>query len=436
MWPGSGPPRRVMPSAARRRGPLARPDDDSGVVAIVVALLTTVFIGLAALVVDHGLAADTELRAKNAADASALAAAVVLSRSGTAGAADTSAKAYALANFGVSAADWASCTTSLPAGYAPLAGTPCISRNAALKLVRVVLPNRTFATIFAGIAGFSHQTVGGDAEASYGPSTASTCLLCVLTAIDGGTGGIRGTGGDIRAAVIRNFNGPGGIDVTGGGTFYSTSFDGSGRNSPAPQPGGTAGDPYASVPYPPIPAGAPAAGRGLCPPGNYTSIRGCTAFTAGGVYFVTGSTGNQAQVDATDVMFFLTCGSATEVHYCAAGESGGVFEGAGGTDYSITGLTSGPYQGFAVFADRNNAATQRWRGNGIVTVIGGIMYSASAAGVDTSAGNGKIVVQRGQLVVGTLKMNGVGRDKYHIEVTGPVPPTPPAVVPPAVYLTR
>src|SRR5690242_3738920 len=97
MWPGSGPP-RVPPSAARRRRDAARPDDDSGAVAIMVALLTTVFVGLAALVVDHGLSADTQRRAQNAADASALAAAVVLARGGLPAKADEAARAYALAN--------------------------------------------------------------------------------------------------------------------------------------------------------------------------------------------------------------------------------------------------------------------------------------------------------------------------------------------------
>ncbi len=276
----------------------------------------------------------------------------------------------------------------------------------------------------------------GAAEASYGPSTTSTCVLCVLTRINGGTGGIRASGGDVQAATIDNFKGPGGIDVTSGRIFYSTSFDGSGRNNPTPQPGGAAADPYQSVPYPPIPAGAPVVGSGTCLPGNYRSIGGCDTFTAGGIYFVTGSSGNQAKVNATDVMFFLTCGSSTEVHYCTSGESGGVFEGAGKTDYTIKGLTTGPYKGFAVFVDRENVAIQKWRGNGTLTIIDGILYSKNPAGLDTAGGNGKIIVQRGQMVVGALSMNGAGSDKYHIDTSGPVPPAPPSVVPPIAYLTR
>src|SRR5947209_7853330 len=196
MWPGSGPPRRVMPSAARRRVPLPRPDDDAGVVAVMVALLTTVFVALAALVVDHGLAADTELRAKTAADASALAAAVALANGGAAAAtaADTAVRNYAQADFGVTPAEWTACTTTLPSGYTALVSTPCISQNTTTRHVRVVLPKRTFATIFAGIAGFSTQAVAGAAEATWAAPDASHCGLCVLDSLSSNTGSVTADG--------------------------------------------------------------------------------------------------------------------------------------------------------------------------------------------------------------------------------------------------
>ena len=139
---------------SRPRCAPARPDDDSGVVAILVALLTTVFVALAALVVDHGLASDAQRRAQNAADVSALAAAVVLAGGGLPSDADLKARQYASADFGLTDADWAACTTTLPPGFAPVAGSPCISANAAIRQVRIVLPRRTFPTVFAGIAGF------------------------------------------------------------------------------------------------------------------------------------------------------------------------------------------------------------------------------------------------------------------------------------------
>jgi Flp pilus assembly protein TadG len=54
--------------------PARRPDDE-GYISLIVALLITAFVGLAALVVDLGLARDQERTAQNAADAAALAAA-------------------------------------------------------------------------------------------------------------------------------------------------------------------------------------------------------------------------------------------------------------------------------------------------------------------------------------------------------------------------
>ena len=38
-------------------------------------------------------------------------------------------KSYAATNFGVSGSEWASCTASLPVGYAAQGGTSCIAFN-------------------------------------------------------------------------------------------------------------------------------------------------------------------------------------------------------------------------------------------------------------------------------------------------------------------
>src|SRR3954468_6162187 len=224
MWPDSGPP-SVAPSAARRRRAGARPEDDSGAVAILVALLTTVFVALAALVVDHGLSADTQRRAQNAADAASLAAALVLAQGGLPVDADTKARDYALADFGVAAADWTACTSILPAGFVPVTSTSCISQNTATKQARVVLPSRRFSTIFAGIAGFSSQTVTGAATAAYTNTGIADCVLCILDRLNGGTGGVQVTGGNVIGNRIEFQNANGSIDVTTGGIGFATSFD-------------------------------------------------------------------------------------------------------------------------------------------------------------------------------------------------------------------
>ncbi len=79
--------------------------------------MLAVFLGLAALVVDQGMAADTQRQAQNAADASALGAAMVLYKGGTPADADAAARAYAKADFGTTPAEWSTCTTTTTTGF-------------------------------------------------------------------------------------------------------------------------------------------------------------------------------------------------------------------------------------------------------------------------------------------------------------------------------
>lgn len=391
-----------------------------------VALLTTVFVALAALVVDHGLAADTELRAKNAADASALAAAVVLSRGGTPADADSSARNYALADFGVSAADWSSCTTTLPPGYSPIAGSPCISQNAATRHVRVTLPSRTFPTIFAGIAGFSTQVVSGSAVAAWGPPDPSRCAVCVLDSVDSNTGSITADG-DFYADNMTFNNAVGTVTANGGTVYYAgTLTKGTYVPSPPVQVTPAFQDPYTAVAAPVINttkvALAPAGGA--CQPANYyADVSGCTSFDPG-VYLVGGGT-QSLNVTAAGVMFYLTCSSGdakkgppVTLHPCAAGgEAGANFGGAGNDNTVLTGLAdaTSPWNGFAVFVDRHNTRQQTWVGNGTLAVTG-IMYSVNPGGV-SDAGNGFNTVT-GQMVVDNLHLDGTGKRKSHIYVKG------------------
>ena len=150
--------------------------DERGAVAVVMALLLTVFVIMVALVIDLGIARDTRRQSQNAADASALAAANTLypfAACPTGGAkpciadAVAAVKSYALTNFDVSAAAWGSCTATMPSGYVAMGGTTCIAFNSATNPTKVwvKVPTKNVDTAFAGIIGRSQIAVGSQAEA-------------------------------------------------------------------------------------------------------------------------------------------------------------------------------------------------------------------------------------------------------------------------------
>ena len=98
--------------------------DDRGAVALLTGLLAVVLFGMAAFVVDLGVARDNRRQAQNTADAAALAAANALyatrapnlNQPGDFAAAVDAAKSYAAKNYGTTASEWAGC--SIPSGDA------------------------------------------------------------------------------------------------------------------------------------------------------------------------------------------------------------------------------------------------------------------------------------------------------------------------------
>ena len=97
-----------------------RHDDERGAVVVLVAAMTVVIFGVAALVVDLGQARVVRRDAQAASDSSALAAANALYLGGTAtpdiDGAVQAAKKYAADNYGVTEADWATCQDPHPLG--------------------------------------------------------------------------------------------------------------------------------------------------------------------------------------------------------------------------------------------------------------------------------------------------------------------------------
>jgi hypothetical protein len=164
--------------------------EDSGAVAIIVALFAVVLFGFGALVVDIGQLADVRSQNQRAADASAIAGVTSLAKSnGAMTPADLTAlvQRYVKSNAGIDAASWAGCADSTPLAHLADTGDPsdrCISYalpsdpgGSAWK-VRVKLPDRRVPATFAGLFGVGSVTVAPAAVADAGQPPQSPCLPC------------------------------------------------------------------------------------------------------------------------------------------------------------------------------------------------------------------------------------------------------------------
>lgn len=400
--------------------------EDGAVTTIAVLLISMVFIGLCALVVDLGMARDTRRQAQNAADASALAAGNVLYLTGVANiaGATAAAKSYALSNYGVPPGDWAGCTDGSKLAHSP--DTPCISFNNASipTAVRVNIPVRQVSTPFAQIWGVSTVPVSAAARINLvaGPAECGLCLVG-SGSHDLQNGEISITGADV--AINGSLSaGPNGsitvISVSGGSIDLQGNLANVHNNTdftPAPtlnQP--PVPDPLASLSMPDYSAlSIPGATVNSCPgvPGIYDRLVACGgAGMTPGLYVLTGTTamsGNEVIV-ANGVTLYLLCGTPAAPAACAAGQSGGSLQMTGNAVLSITAPTSGPTpgttqgtKGLAIVADRNNTATHTFRGNG-TQANSGTIYALS--GTLDMRGNGAVNNTDSLVVVKDLSFSG------------------------------
>ena len=441
--------RPLLPPASRVRRwlpvPRPRPDDDRGAVAVVVAVMMTVFVGLAALVVDNGMVADRMRQAQSAADAAALAGAVTLIKGGTLAQADAAARQYAESN-SIGPIDWNACSAALQPGYAQMTNSNCVSYDAGKHVVRVNLPAQTLSSFFGGVYGVTTRTVAGSAAADYGGGGLTDCVLCILGTLSGGTGGVEVQDGNVLGGALKfNNDNVGGIAVTNGDIGYVTSYtDGNYTKDNVdvvPQQVGAIIDPYKGIPLPAVGI-TPKSGSGDCKPGTYTDVDGCTTIAAG-IYVITGDKKNNNSLPVSPqggVMFFLTCTDPKTglSAYCTSGQSGGSFEAAGNGALTITGLDQpgSPYDKFAILVDPKNENQHKWAGKATLT-IKGIVYdpnTSEQAGF-SDRGNGQLTV-RGRAVLGFLELKGAGQDKVHVNVYGPAPDVATVAPPTVPRLTR
>lgn len=397
---------------------------DSGAVAVFTAvILSVVFIGLCALVIDLGLARDTRRQAQNAADASALAAGNALYLTGlpakvteASTGAIAVAKSYALKNYGVIESEWASCLDSAKLSYHP--NTACISFDSqtAPSAIRVSIPVRKVATPFAGIWGVSSVPVNAAAQIQLTGGKA-VCGLCVLGTGDHslGTGKIVATNADVM------FNGDltatsheAKINVTGGNIYVQGTAD-TATYSPAPienQP--TIADPLELLSMPDYTGLRVKTHSCTDGPGIYSSLEGanpaCTM--SPGLYVVTGHSGisGNNSIKALGVTMYFTCGTPAAPRLCTLADAnpGDLVFGGTGT-LTITAPTTGPtaghpeVAGVAIIADRNNTGFFSYKGNGTIANTGTI-YTLN--GTLNYQGNAGALVMDSLVVAGKIDLTG------------------------------
>jgi Flp pilus assembly protein TadG len=166
--------------------------DDSGAVAIVVALFALVLFGFAALVVDVGNASDVRAQASAAADAGALAGESELAGWANANgvAPDPSlfqtVKDAVAATYSVSDAAWTACADTVQPGFTASAQTSCVQYMVSVDAagavsgttVRVRIPVRKVPSTFGGVFGTNSISVSPVAAADAGQPAASPCQPC------------------------------------------------------------------------------------------------------------------------------------------------------------------------------------------------------------------------------------------------------------------
>jgi Flp pilus assembly protein TadG len=392
-----------------------RTEDDRGVVAILVAALLVVLLGLAALVVDLGFARDQTRVAQNAADAAALAAATCMasltSECNNAAAAKEKAQRYITTN------GWDATGSD-------------VSFDLAAQTVSVTLPSRQEPTFFARAVNSNAPSVTRSAVATWNGAD-SGCGLCVLNdatvsanadlTLDRTNLLVNGNL-DLgpQAKVADNFaniyvNG----NVTSKNNSVLTDMTGDLLSGAVPvRKTGPITPPVVDVSQSAsfraqVATSTP---RGACQPGAYVSVANCTSFGRG-VYVLTGLssfTGNTT-TSATGVTFVLTCstktGNVTLPSLCMPRQSGGSIEVKGGATVNVS-VDSPPFYasicfGLAIVSDPNNAGGLLVSGSGNGNTgrlnVTGSIYLRSGT---LTYGGGPALTVDGNILVGNYAGNG------------------------------
>jgi Putative Flp pilus-assembly TadE/G-like len=377
----------------------------------VVALMLTVLLAFAALVVDVGLNWAARTQAQQAADAAALAGVITLPSDPVAAVEDV--RYYLNANVpGLAGAPgWehnltdadGDITCGTPPAEVPPPGTHgCQVGDTAIQ---VITPPIQVDYAFAGVFGQNGSQIKALAAAVRGPPVTgpTPCAICLLDRhaaqalsvtsngdITVANAGVMVNSDHSQAAVLASSGNmiADWVGVVGGWTTTS-----SGRFTPTPDTGlGPLPDPLADLPTPdqldPLQnRGSVTVGSADQPigPGIYDTI----AVTGGGdlvldpgTYVVTGGlTLAAGAVIGSGVTIYLACAG----YPTPCSGPGAAFSQNAGAQYLATPPTTGPYQGLALFADRGNTAPLSFTGSG-ASIFTGTIYARQAPMELTSGG--------------------------------------------------
>ena len=393
---------------------------ESGVVAVVVAVMALAMFVVAAMVIDLGAARDTRRQSQNAADASALAGANVLYPLPSVGCKFTNpdgtkkkpcltdairmAQDYAQGNFGVDATQWSGCTDNArPSGYAAVTGqTACISFDSltAPHRVRVKIPTRDIKTGLGALAGVQQIPVTSSADASIAPGAAVTCSLCFLSSVDAGNGDFTVNGGSI--AVNGHISAGKQSNWTASSIGYVSGTPTAHVFTPQPTIVDAFTDPLADLSLPLSTTGLSTQTNPCSQgPGIYNDdvslSNNDTCHLDPGLYVVNGtwSEGNHSKFIGSGVTLYVKTTGALDF------KNGDVSLSAPLTTSCSPTCQGGAYANLAVVYDRDNTSYLRVQGNGGNTSqITGTVY---APGAELSLnGNSKFIFGQGPIIVGGL----------------------------------
>ena len=376
-----------------------------------VALVLTVLLAFAALVVDVGLNWAARTQAQAAADAAALAGVVALPSDPVTAVEDV--RYYLNANLpglagtpgwehnGTDADGDITCWTP-PAEVPPPGTQGCQVGDTAIQ---VITPPLQVDYAFAGVFGQNGNQIKALAAAVRGPPVTgpTPCAICLLDRHAPRALSVA-SNGDVtvaNAGVMVNSDHPqaaalqssGDLTADWIGVVGGFTTSGSGGFTPTPDTRvGQLPDPLAELPTPDQLGSL--LGRGSVTvasadqsvdPGVYDTI----AVTGGGdltmdpgIYVVTGAlTLSAGAVLGNGVTIYLAC----DGYPTPCSGAGAAFSQSSGGQYLATPPITGPYQGLALFADRGNTAGLSFTGSGASSFTGTI-YARQAAMSLTSGG--------------------------------------------------
>jgi Flp pilus assembly protein TadG len=383
---------------------------------VISALAFLLLIAAVGLAIDFGGATNVRRNDQNAADAAALAAAVVINQGQDLPTASDRANT-ATTKSAVPA-------TALTMQYLKGDGSPATT-GAQVKKIRATV-SETWGTYFIRLVGFPTINISALAEVSI----PKPCALCLLDpgaspALNlSANGGINVSGGDVQVNSSANpavvLSASGSINAPGTNVVGSVSQQSSGTINPAASTGVVpVPDPLAALPYPsgPLPNNGRVdvgdANRTINP-GLYTqwALGGAgNLYLNPGTYVITGPAGESVSVSSaggirgTGVTLFFTCANfPAQSCTCPGGAPGSNLKISSDGGLQISAPTSGTYAGVAIFFDRCNTGAIELSANGSTPVTGAI-YAKSSALLLTANGNMGLA---GLVVVGTATLSGNG----------------------------